>query len=233
MTLTSRQRTFLERLLDLYRESHQPIHYSTVAEKLGIGRTTAYDMMRLLEQKGYVTAEYILAAEAGPGRSTVVFYPTPKAHAAIRWLSRQSPEGEEWEQVRERILSRLGQGTLADSPLLEEVLARLAEQESPLSFCAEALTGLLLNLQQELRSRLNESALIRSLIDPESEQPAGLTMLPGVLLGLGLTERANRQLDEWIRVAQAYQQRLQRLAPEGRQALLGFLREMVAALEAS
>ncbi len=231
MTLTSRQRTFLERLLDLYRESRQPIHYTTIAEKLGIGRTTAYDMMRLLEQKGYVTPEYVLASDAGPGRSTVVFSPTPKAHAAIRWLSRQSTEGEDWEQVRERILARLSHGTLADSPLLDEVLTQLAALESPLPFCAEALSALLLNLQQELRSRLNESALIRSLIDPASEQPAGLTMLPGVLLGLGLSERANRQLEEWIGIAQEYQQRLQRLAPEGRQALLGFLREMVAALQ--
>lgn len=231
MALTSRQRTFLERLLDLYRESLQPIHYSVIAEKLGIGRTTAYDMMRLLEQKGYVTPEYVLAPAAGPGRSTVVFSPTPKAHAAIRWLSRQSTQGEEWEQLRDRILSSLNRDTLADSPLLDEVLSHLANQDSPLTFCAEALTALLLNIQHELRSRLNESALIRSLIAPESEQPAGLTILPGVLLGLGLTERANRQIDEWIGIAQEYQQRLQRLAPEGRQALLGFLREMVSTLE--
>ena len=54
MTLTHRQRTFLHRLLDVYPDHRdEPVHYSTVAQALGVSNTTAYEMMKLLEKKGY------------------------------------------------------------------------------------------------------------------------------------------------------------------------------------
>ena len=55
MELTFRQKTFLSKLLDLYHEMREPVHYSLVAERLGLSSSTAYDMLRLLEQKGMVS----------------------------------------------------------------------------------------------------------------------------------------------------------------------------------
>lgn len=51
MKITRRQEDFIRKLLDLYRESEGPIHYSELAERLGVNRFTAYDMLRLLEEK--------------------------------------------------------------------------------------------------------------------------------------------------------------------------------------
>ena len=45
MKLTRRQTTFVERLVDLYHEAQGPIHYSTLARRLGVSRFTAYDML--------------------------------------------------------------------------------------------------------------------------------------------------------------------------------------------
>ncbi|HID63423.1 MAG TPA: Lrp/AsnC family transcriptional regulator, partial [Anaerolineae bacterium] len=37
MKLTGRQKMFLSRFLDLYREAEEPLHYTVVAERLGVG----------------------------------------------------------------------------------------------------------------------------------------------------------------------------------------------------
>ena len=230
MTLTPRQRAFLDRLLDLYRESQQPVHYTEVAKRLGVSRSTAYEMMRLLEQKGYVKSEYVLGEDAGPGRSSVVFLPTAKARAAFRWLSRGSREEREWQAIKDSILARLAEGHIADKDVLDELLARLPSEDNPLAYCAETLAALLTNVRQELQSHLGDNAVIRSIMNPSVDLQSALSTLPGVVLGLGLTETATRQLDQWMTLIQAYQQRLARLDQQMRRDLQSFLQEVVNTL---
>ena len=70
--LSRRQQEFLSQFLDVYRESDQPIHYTTLAKELGIGKVTAYEMLRLLEERGLVQAEFQLPEGGrGPGRSGI------------------------------------------------------------------------------------------------------------------------------------------------------------------
>ena len=54
MKLTRRQEEFVVNLIDLNRELDGPIHYSTLAERLGVSPFTAYDMLCVLEEKGMV-----------------------------------------------------------------------------------------------------------------------------------------------------------------------------------
>jgi hypothetical protein len=49
--LTRRQQQFLSQFLDFYHEEEQPIHYPDLADRLGIGNVTAYEMLRLLEDQ--------------------------------------------------------------------------------------------------------------------------------------------------------------------------------------
>ena len=46
MKLTRRQEEFIRKLMDLYWEKRGPIHYSVLAERLGVSPFTAYDMLR-------------------------------------------------------------------------------------------------------------------------------------------------------------------------------------------
>jgi energy-coupling factor transport system substrate-specific component len=85
MGMTERQKAFLEQFWEVYREAKAPVHYSVVAEKLRISNISAYDMLRLLKRKGMVASQYLLPKkQRGPGRSMVVFYPTPSAKAPPR-----------------------------------------------------------------------------------------------------------------------------------------------------
>src|SRR5258706_2294354 len=104
MELTRRQTTFMERLVDLYHEAHGPIPYSTLALRLGVSRFTAYDMLRLLEEKGLVTSAYQLTAgKSGPGRSEVLYEPTERAHALVAQLA-NAGGGLEWAAVKRRLV---------------------------------------------------------------------------------------------------------------------------------
>jgi Mn-dependent DtxR family transcriptional regulator len=51
MKLTHRQETYVQSLLDLYRELNGPIHYSVLAKRIGVSPFTAYGLLRLLEKK--------------------------------------------------------------------------------------------------------------------------------------------------------------------------------------
>ena len=73
MKLTHRQRDFLEQIQKLQAENEgDPVHYTELAKRLDISNSTAYHMMRVLEEKGCVIAQYQLP-KIRIGRSSVVF----------------------------------------------------------------------------------------------------------------------------------------------------------------
>ena len=73
LKLTGRQRQYLRQMIALQGlNENEPIHYSALAERLGVNNVTAYDMLRSLETKGCVEARYDLP-EVRSGRSTILF----------------------------------------------------------------------------------------------------------------------------------------------------------------
>jgi len=146
--LTLRQKAFLAKFLDVYRERQEPIHYSAVAQRLGVNNSTAYDMLRLLEGKGMVSSHYATPkATAGPGRSSILFSPTLRA-------TESHPAGdsrghEKWEEFKARLLEGLNRETVDEyQAVLDELLAKIAELRSSLEQYAEFTNALLLNLRE-------------------------------------------------------------------------------------
>jgi predicted ArsR family transcriptional regulator len=117
MKLTPRQQTFLDKLFELYRDLKGPVHYSVVADNLGVNKFSAYDMLRVLEEKGVAASDYILSDEqAGPGRSQVVFYPTHKAAQFLTQLKDEMLYNADWQRAKERMLQRLQLATASPLP---------------------------------------------------------------------------------------------------------------------
>lgn len=154
--LTLRQKAFLKKFLEVYREKQEPVHYSVVAQRLGLNNSTAYDMLRLLEQKGMVSSHYDTPkATAGPGRSSILFSPTLKA-TGLSQPTGESYGHEKWEEFKARLLASLNQGTAEDyQDVLDELQAQIAELRTSLEQYAESVTALLLNLR-EVRQELSE-----------------------------------------------------------------------------
>jgi hypothetical protein len=233
--LTARQRAFAEKLVELYREHRGPVHYTDVAEKLGVNRFSAYDMLKVLEKKGFAASSYALAAgHSGPGRSMVVFEPTDQAVALpVRGLV--DPRlTEEWLGVRERVLRRLRNSRGPDYlEAVGELLAQLPEAKAPLDYCAEMIGVLLLNMQRA-KGAADGLNPFRALSALRTSGDTELEALAGFSLGVTLTvdddaspSLTQRLLDHGRR----YQTSLLRLSADARLALAQLLEEALDALD--
>ncbi len=225
--LTLRQKTFLSKLLDLYRERQEPMHYSVVAERLGLSGSAAYDMLRLLEQKGMVSSEYSIPKEsAGPGRSSIYFAPTAEAIELLSRLARGSNGEQEWENIKAHILSSLRQGKASDyQELLQELLARMPEPRSPLVRCAEVITALMLDLR-EARCELTETGSVTALLKVPADK-LRMSRLAGLVMGLSLSKRKTGLLPgDYEGYIRKYEAALQELGHESLAALHRFTQDV-------
>lgn len=235
LRLTPRQRAFLDKLWELCQEQHGPVHYSDVARCLGVNRFSAYDMLKVLEEKGFASSSYALAAgHSGPGRSIVVFSPTSRATAALDPRSGADRLEEDWQRVRERVLKKLQQAQEVNySEVLNDLLVRLPETKAPLDFCTQMIGVLLLNMRR-VKARAGDLNPFRALVVLRATDDAGLRTLAGLSVGATLSadDEANpsytrRLLD----LARRYQISLGRLSEEARVALAQFLEEALEVLD--
>jgi hypothetical protein len=241
MHVTARQAEFLQRLVDLWRERQAPVHYTDVADAVGVNKYSAYDMLRVLEGKGLAACDYVLAAShSGPGRSMVVFYPTEQGRRLVGEAG--DPLDEEWRGTRERLLGRLRNvrdANLRDA--LSDWLSRLPDRRAPLDYSASVAAALLLNLRR-LRDRPLH-AFRRLWISMRSGDPAeaeaALSTLAGMSVGaslgdveeMGQEENGASLMHRLVTATGHYQQSLTRLSREGKAALLEFLEEALEALD--
>lgn len=230
--LTRRQQQFLSQFLDVYRDLDGPVHYVTVAERLGIGKVTAYEMLRLLEERGLVRSEYNTNPDQhGPGRPIVLFHPTGEARRVIHELAGDSADLEDWQAVKERILHQLREGRAGGyEELLSNLLSRIPERHSPLIFVTELVTAMILTL-----ASIRESPEMRMLMEHLRRiglpGEIGLSALSGIGLTLSILERINRRFST-ILLAQIskYECMLSQLSEENRRRLGEFTREVVSIL---
>lgn len=232
MGLTMRQKAFLSKLLDMYVEAREPLHYSRMAEILGISPATAYDMLKLLERKGMVRSEYVVPDRPpGPGRANILFIPTPAAHELVARLAADATRDEEWEDVKARVLTALRSGEAADyDELLRDLLMLIPTTNSPLAYAAEVITALLITLHQT-KQRLGPRSPLGMLLNNTAGK-LGMSMLAGLAFGLSATRQVNERilanLPEHVR---RYEAAVQELSVEADQALRDFVGEMVTALQ--
>jgi hypothetical protein len=150
LKLTPRQQAFLDKLFDLYRESKGPVHYSLVADKLGVNKFSAYDMLKVLEEKGVAASDYVLNDEqTGPGRSQVVFYPTHKAAQFLTELREEMRYSSEWQDIKESMLHQLEEARQINPvEAVSQAMSKLPDPKIPLNYCAGMVSVLILNLER-------------------------------------------------------------------------------------
>lgn len=212
MKLTRRQEEFIRNLLDLYHEANQPLHYTELAERLGVNRFTAYDMLRLLEQKGFAASTYRLAEDKnGPGRSEVVFIPTERAHQLVTALTQnQRTEESNWEAAKDSALRAIRSGTHSETELAEELLGRIpADEQGSQHYCLEVMTTIALRLHQGAGQRLLVKYLPSILPNLNAGDQEDLSLLGG--FALGILARENSDDPQWLQEMFEHVRRFQTL----------------------
>lgn len=226
--LTRRQKQYLGKFLDIYQESEEPIHYVGLAKRLDIGKTTAYEMLRLLEMRGLVKAEYHLPpGNRGPGRSEVFFRPTKEATRLFDQLSGSTADIKEWEIVKQRILKELQDGEAGGyETLLNDLLIRIPEQRSPLIFMTEMITTIILALTP-IKKAVKDKGLLDRLSRIGLPGEVGLIALAGFCAALSLVEDVNKRFSTLIMEQSGkYQEMFTQLNEEKREQLTDFARQV-------
>ncbi len=229
LKLTPRQQIFLDKLFDLYRECKGPVHYSIVADKLGVNKFSAYDMLKVLEEKGVAASDYVLNNDQiGPGRSQVVFYPTNAAAQFLTQLKEEMRYSSDWQRVKERILKRFTKSQQTNPvESLREALSSLPDAKTPLNYCAEMVSVMLLNLEN-----VYDAKLLPALDTININSPIGLGTLAGLSLASSLTNNQDdaRFIDKLITHTKNFQSQLAELSDESMDKLSAFLNDAMTLL---
>jgi len=231
--LTRRQQQFLSDFLDLYSNWGEPLHYTTLAEHVGVGKISAYEMLRLLEERGLVEAEYQLPdGLRGPGRASVVFRPTPRAREVLDQLAGGDTNQQEWQASKERILRQLELDKGHDyDALLQELLARTPDQRSPIVYAAEMITAVILGLES-LMDTAEANALKDKLEEIGKAGEVGIGIFAGLGVGLSVAERVNRRLAGFLLMQSGrFQSAITQLSEENRRQLTEFTQEVIRAVK--
>ena len=210
MKLTRRQEEFVQNLVDLNHLLDGPIHYSVLAERLGVSPFTAYDMLRLLDEKGMVTSAYHLPQErSGPGRAERVFFATEKGRAhRERILARSGGQVPTFETLTEAMLDGLCQDEHWDMSMIETLLANAALSRTGLARYGVELMAIVALRLRRSPSRESFETLLPDLLP--ADRPA--TVVDLSLLGgyaLGFLARDGAADEEWLQELAAHVRRYQ------------------------
>jgi hypothetical protein len=202
MKLTRRQKEFIRSLQELNQRVDGPIHYSTLAEHLGVSPFTAYDMLCLLEEKGMVTSEYRLPDEhSGPGRAERLFYPSEKALQKKEMLKAEARRLNLDEAgIRKLMMERIQQGELPQLKLAEQVLERIPPENgsAELRYCMEVMTVIALRMRECPVGKESQLFISGILNDGGSNHSQQLNLLSG--FATGLLARECRSDLEWMQI---------------------------------
>lgn len=202
MKLTRRQEEFIKNTLEMREEMNGPFRYAELAERLGVSPFTAYDMLRVLEKKGFITSEYQLAADkSGPGRAERLFYPSPLALERYQKLSQASHEARalEGEALRQFLNHKIETDEMPHGEVDLEILARIPPvEQGPMAYCLEVLTVLTLNLTYYDKHQILTDNLVHIVPEEPQVNRAHLCLVAGIALGILIELDADDP--EWMRI---------------------------------
>jgi DNA-binding Lrp family transcriptional regulator len=241
MKITTRQKEFLQSLIDLHKQKASPVHYSEVAKKLGVSKWTAYDMLQLLHKEGLLEVEYLIPESDNYkweklGRSIITFFPTKKGYAISNLLERKlSTKAAELNKLKNDIIQKFekikGKFNLKD--LFQEAL----QTKSPFIFCACVLLILIL-LVKKITEGIAEIQLLTQVVPLNATNNTYIELALTVFVGMCLTTLAkhinkipkyitgsNNDLNEYMGYIQTYNQYVSQMDKDEQKSLLAFLRE--------
>ncbi len=223
--LTERRKQFLRSVLDMYRRTQLPVHYEALAQRLGVSKWTAYDVLRALEEQGLLTRDY--AVNRGePGRSQIVFVPTAAAEALFTQVRSQALECGDLGALKDEALQSLSEWrALGPTRATQRIMAAIAGADVQVKFCTYIMALFLVHL-----ANLSEGAVsvVRDLVRqaPGVEMP--LTVFVGIVAGMAIEAMGHGVGQELIGLLGRFLQSVMDLSGAEKEMLVSFLNEALA-----
>lgn len=183
MGITERRIEFMSTLDELCRENNGPVHYSLVAERLGVSKWTAYDLLTALRDEGYVETLYILN-DKGSGRSTVAFKLTDKGKDLIYKDTKEENVTKLSEEMRTRLKSFEG---LSVNELLQSGLKEISPSKTPV-LKALNISIVIFMLSQKLAVNWDNISSSYQILSKSIDPQSGLLGLTALLIGVILAK---------------------------------------------
>ncbi|MDA3898895.1 MAG: hypothetical protein PF637_00095 [Spirochaetes bacterium] len=120
MVITHRKQEFIKKIVELYSISGLPIHYTNLADEIGVSKWSSYEMLTELEKLGYITREYVNTPNKS-GRSKTIFSPTSKALSLFDTIQNDSLPltNKQWTQKKKLLKAELSE--LKELPLSSSI----------------------------------------------------------------------------------------------------------------
>jgi len=225
MRLTERRKQFLHGLMDIYRRTQLPVHYEALAQRLGVSKWTAYDMLRSLEKQGLLARDYTVH-RGEPGRSQIVFVPTPAAEALVEQVRSSALSDAHLAKMKEEVLGSFRQWReLTPAEATQRVLEAAAAADAQVKFCAYVMTLFLVRLSA-LQKRTVTT--VREVVCQTPGAEMQLTMFMGIVAGMLMEEIRYGVGKQLIRLLGRFLKALAELPGAEKRMLVDFLDEALA-----
>ena len=222
ISLTKRRREFLNQIWQQYQTTNLPVHYSDVAEAIGVSKWTAYDVLKTLESQGLLKRTYA-TNENETGRSVVVFSPTDMADLLFQKERRGISNPEEWEMILNQVNVLIAQKQ--NLPLMEaiqHILELMKNVELKLEFCAYFLCVLLLFLNS-LGNPIKD--LTVNMVNASKESKIQLTVFVGAVVGMIIQSVGEEMSPEMISLVQQFFDNVNQLQTVELDLLIAFIKQ--------
>ncbi|MEH7438960.1 helix-turn-helix domain-containing protein [Neobacillus drentensis] len=222
MILTKRRREFLDQICRQYHTTNLPVHYSEVAEAIGVSKWTAYDVLKTLESQGLVKRNYS-TNENETGRSVVVFSPTEMAEEMFQKERRETSNMEEWEAILNHMTELIeNHQNLPLMDAIHNIITRMKTVDVKLEFCAYFLCVLILYLNSLGKT---VKSLTVNMVNASPETKVNLTVFVGAVIGMIIQSVGDELSPEMITLVQQFFDNVNQLNGEELQLLIAFIEQ--------
>ncbi|MEO2076157.1 MAG: helix-turn-helix domain-containing protein [Bacillus sp. (in: firmicutes)] len=222
MILTKRRREFLDQICRQYQTTNLPVHYSEVAEAIGVSKWTAYDVLKTLESQGLVKRNYS-TNENETGRSVVVFSPTEMAESMFQRERRETSNTEEWETILNHMTELIeNQQNLPLMEAINHIIIRMKAVDVKIEFCAYFLSVLILYLNSLGKS---VKGLTVNMVNASPEAKVQLTVFVGAVIGMIIQSVGDELSPEMVTLVQQFFDNVNQLNSVELQLLIKFIKQ--------
>ncbi|KLU59029.1 hypothetical protein CEB3_c50490 [Peptococcaceae bacterium CEB3] len=224
MSLTERRKQFLQQIINLYERTGLPVHYITLANQIGVSKWTAYDMLKELEKNGLLKRDYTISPHE-PGRSMIVFAPTPAAEELFGKTRTSMCSASELKVMKNSVLGLLNEvRTFRLQQAVDLFLEKISHVNIQAEFCLYILGLLLLYLNALGKKR---KQMIEHLINVSNRPEIQMTMFVGTVMGTAVQTVGDELGPEITKLIALFFSYLEKLSPDELQTLTDFIREAV------